>query len=70
MRLRPDRDPAPVWPRPEVLPNPDPSPRPTRFLGRLEFGDGLRLCRPILPIELFFPVAIVSYLKSRFYLRS
>ncbi len=30
--FEPERDPAPFWPRPEVLPWPEPSPRPTRFL--------------------------------------
>ena len=31
-RLRkPEREPAPLWPRPDVLPEPEPSPRPTRL---------------------------------------
>src|SRR3954447_14829319 len=45
--LSPDRDPAPFWPRPAVLPKPEPSPRPTRLRGRREPGAGLRLCRPM-----------------------
>src|SRR5579884_2943998 len=45
--LWPDLAPAPLWPRPEVLPVPEPSPRPTRLRGRREPGAGLRLCRPI-----------------------
>src|SRR5689334_24891947 len=27
----PAREPAPFWPRPDVLPSPDPGPRPTRL---------------------------------------
>jgi len=27
----PAREPAPFWPRPDVLPTPEPSPRPTRL---------------------------------------
>src|SRR5438309_1837891 len=46
-RLAPEREPQPFWPRPEVLPVPEPSPRPTRLRGRREPGAGLRLCRPI-----------------------
>src|SRR4051794_19201801 len=45
--LAPEREPAPFWPRPAVLPRPEPSPRPTRLRGRREPGAGLRLCRPM-----------------------
>src|SRR6185369_15958289 len=31
IRLKPERDPWPLWPRVEVLPMPDPIPRPTRL---------------------------------------
>src|SRR3954471_10152746 len=43
----PAREPAPFWPRPEVLPKPEPSPRPIRFLRWREPGFGFRLCSPI-----------------------
>ena len=43
----PERWPAPLWPRPEVLPTPEPSPRPTRLRGCREPGAGFRLWRPI-----------------------
>src|SRR5581483_6710840 len=45
-RLAPEREPHPFWPRPAVLPMPEPSPRPTRLRGRRDPGAGLRLCRP------------------------
>src|SRR6202453_4363771 len=45
--LEPLREPAPFWPRPEVLPVPDPSPRPMRLRGLREPGAGFKLCRPI-----------------------
>ena len=45
--LLPEREPAPFCPRPEVLPFPDPSPRPTRLRGRRLPGVGARLCSPI-----------------------
>src|SRR4051795_9136660 len=43
IKLKPERDPWPLWPRAEVLPMPDPIPRPTRlrpvfaFLGARKF---------------------------------
>src|SRR4051812_18084505 len=43
----PAREPAPFWPRPEVLPKPEPSPRPIRFLRWREPGFGFRLWSPI-----------------------
>ena len=45
--LEPEREPAPFWPRPEVLPVPEPSPRPIRLRGRRLPGAGERLCSPI-----------------------
>src|SRR5919199_4214069 len=47
LRFEPEREPAPFWPRPEVLPKPEPSPRPIRFLRWREPGFGFRLCSPI-----------------------
>src|SRR5918994_3026158 len=47
LRLAPDREPAPFWPRPAVLPVPEPSPRPTRLRGVREPRAGLREWRPI-----------------------
>src|SRR3954449_10130363 len=46
--LSPGRPAAPCWPRPAVLPNPEPSPRPTRLRSLREPGAGLSVCRPIL----------------------
>src|SRR3954471_14583935 len=43
----PAREPAPFCPRPEVLPKPEPSPRPIRFLRWREPGFGFKLCSPI-----------------------
>src|SRR3954451_14791630 len=45
--LEPAREPAPFWPRPEVLPVPEPSPRPMRLRALREPGAGLIVCRPM-----------------------
>src|SRR3954464_3722834 len=55
LRFEPERDPAPFWPRPEVLPVPDPSPRPIRFLRWREPGFGFRLCSPISSVSAIDP---------------
>src|SRR3954464_8395422 len=44
--LEPEREPAPFWPRPEVLPVPEPSPRPTRLRALRLPGAGWSVCRP------------------------
>src|SRR3954469_1286288 len=44
--LAPEREPAPFWPRPDVLPVPEPSPRPTRLRALRLPGAGLSVCRP------------------------
>src|SRR3954451_6657791 len=44
--LEPVREPAPFWPRPEVLPVPEPSPRPTRLRALRLPGAGLSVCSP------------------------
>ena len=41
--LAPERAPAPLWPRPEVLPMPEPSPRPTRLRALRSAGGGLQV---------------------------
>ena len=48
MRLSrlPERAPAPLCPRPEVLPCPVPGPRPSRLRGRREPGAGVSECSP------------------------
>src|SRR5215213_7241341 len=43
----PEREPAPLWPRPEVFPVPEPSPRPMRLRGLREPGAGFRECSPM-----------------------
>src|SRR5215218_4680616 len=45
----PEREPAPLWPRPEVLPVPEPSPRPTRLRGLREPGAGFSEWSPMRP---------------------
>ena len=39
--LPPERAPCPLWPRPDVLPWPEPSPRPTRLRFLFEPGAGV-----------------------------
>src|SRR5687768_488637 len=46
--LAPARAPAPLWPRPEVLPVPEPCPRPTRLRSFFDPGAGASVCSPIL----------------------
>src|SRR3954453_18406986 len=46
-RLAPEREPAPFWPRPAVLPVPEPSPRPTRLRFLRDPRAGLSEWRPI-----------------------
>jgi hypothetical protein len=38
--LPPDRERRHLWPRPAVLPSPEPIPRPTRVLGLTDPGEG------------------------------
>src|SRR5687768_4096507 len=54
LNLNPDRDFAPLWPRPACTPLPDPWPRPTRFFGNFDRSDGFRLLRSIS----FFPAPV------------
>src|SRR5919199_118339 len=49
--LLPDRAPAPFWPRPAVLPVPEPSPRPTRLRSLRLPGAGLSVCSPKSAID-------------------
>ena len=43
LRVKPERDWAPLWPRPAVLPRPEPWPRPTRFFACLAPLGGLQI---------------------------
>src|SRR3954453_24008730 len=43
----PEREPAPLWPRPDVLPVPEPSPRPMRLRGRRDPGAGFSEWSPM-----------------------
>src|SRR3954471_13347190 len=45
--FEPVREPAPFWPRPDVLPVPEPSPRPMRLRALREPGAGLSVCSPM-----------------------
>src|SRR5580698_5628632 len=56
MREEPDREPCPLCPRVEVLPMPEPIPRPTRFLFSFAFFGARRLER--------LRIAIVSSLNA------
>src|SRR5689334_23008327 len=48
--LLPERAPAPFWPRPAVLPTPEPSPRPSRLRRWREPFAGFSECSPISAI--------------------
>src|SRR3954447_5127901 len=43
----PEREPAPLWPRPDVLPVPEPSPRPMRLRGLRDPGAGFSEWSPM-----------------------
>jgi hypothetical protein len=49
----PDRDHCPLWPRVDVLPMPDPMPRPTRFFFSVDFLGALIVERFISQIPCF-----------------
>src|SRR5215213_10231968 len=67
--LAPAREPAPLWPRPDVLPWPEPWPRPTRLRFLRDPGAGWRLWRPTIgssalsSSRFFLAVAINSPLR-------
>src|ERR1700733_14393409 len=54
IRLEPVRDPWPLWPRVEVLPMPDPIPRPTRLRPVFAFLGARRLDR-------FFAIVFLAH---------
>src|SRR3954467_5077224 len=57
--FEPEREPAPFWPRPDVFPVPEPSPRPMRLRALRDPGAGLRVCRPMrCSVSSFFSSAI------------
>src|SRR5919107_4965607 len=63
--FEPDREPAPFWPRPEVLPVPEPCPRPMRLRSLRAPGAGLSECRPIVSASsVFLGSAIVVHLDE------
>src|SRR3954463_14983367 len=63
LNLKPDRDFAPLWPRPAVLPLPEPCPRPIRFFACLAPAGGFGLPRSIGPLY-FCPLNLVIWLSS------
>src|SRR5208283_5727525 len=52
----PEREPCPLWPRVDVLPIPDPMPRPTRFLFSFAFLGACRLERLRIAISCFLAI--------------
>src|SRR3954470_13842871 len=57
--FEPAREPAPFWPRPAVLPSPEPSPRPTRLRALREPGAGLSVCRPMAGLSSSFSAIVL-----------
>src|SRR6202011_5634005 len=64
LNLKPDRDFAPLWPRPAVLPLPDPWPRPIRFFACLAPLGGFRLLRSMRLALLLDHVDQVTHLVN------
>src|ERR1700685_818430 len=58
IRLEPERDPWPLWPRVEVLPMPDPMPRPTRLRPVFAFLGARKL-------ERFFAMIFLAVAPNR-----
>src|SRR3954447_6299675 len=67
--LEPEREPAPFWPRPEVLPVPEPSPRPTRLRALRLPGAGLRVCRPKSSVSVIDPHQVADAVQHAARLR-
>src|ERR1700753_1848811 len=65
IRLEPEREPWPLWPRGEVLPMPEPIPRPTRLRPVLAFRGARRLDRFFAMISSLIAPAKLSFADSR-----
>src|SRR5262245_411155 len=65
LNLNPERDFAPLCPRPAVLPLPDPCPRPMRFFACLAPRGGLRFSRPIVVTSLVLNRHQVTHLVNQ-----
>src|ERR671929_2106073 len=68
--LLPERAPAPFWPRPAVLPVPEPSPRPTRLRSRRLPGAGLSVCRPKSSFSVIDPHQVADAVQHAARLRA
>src|SRR3954452_359679 len=67
--FEPDREPAPFWPRPDVLPVPEPSPRPMRLRARRLPGAGLRVWRTECSVSVIHPPQVTAAVQQAARLR-
>src|SRR6195952_3743155 len=67
--LLPEREPAPLWPRVDVPPRPEPVPRPILFLFLVEPSAGLRLLKFMI-LDIFYCYQMINFFHHTYDSRS